>query len=43
MADGKADKKKKFYTLKMAALTQQDIEMGRDQIKIIKTSKRAKI
>ena len=43
MADGKADKKKKFYALKMIAPTQLAIVMAKDQTKVIKANKRAKI
>ena len=35
MADGKASKKKNFYSLKMVTPTQQAIEMDKDQIKVI--------
>ena len=36
MADGKARRKQKYYTLKQVAPTQQAVEMAKDQIKVIK-------
>ena len=41
MADGKARKKQKYYTLKQIAPTQQAVEMAKDQIKVIKARKTA--
>ena len=40
VSEGKVSKRRKYYTLKMAAPTIQAVEMAKDQLKVIKAVKR---
>ena len=40
MSEGKVSKRRKYYTLKMVAPTEQAVEMAKDQVKVIKAVKR---
>ena len=42
MSEGKVSKRRKYYTLKMVAPTEQAVEMAKDQVKVIKAVKRRK-
>ena len=39
MSEGKVSKRRKYYTLKMVAPTEQAVEMAKDQVKVIKAVK----